>query len=88
MTMKTWLAPLLVLVVGLLAAAAQTASRDAMIARAKSLELKTAYVPVPGDPLEHPCVGFRTRDVFGGVHYRAGSGVRRGERWLFCGTSC
>ena len=33
-------------------------SRDALIARAKSLELKTPYVPPPGDPLEHHTSGY------------------------------
>ncbi len=33
-------------------------SRDALIARAKSLELHTPYVPPPGDPLEHNTAGF------------------------------
>jgi hypothetical protein len=32
--------------------------RDALIARAKSLELNTPYVPPPGDPLEHHTAGF------------------------------
>jgi len=31
---------------------------DALIARAKSLELDTPYVPPPGDPLEHHTSGF------------------------------
>ncbi len=35
-----------------------TASRDALIQRAKSLELATPYVPPPGDPLEHHAAGF------------------------------
>src|SRR5882672_3088918 len=30
----------------------------ALIARAKSLELDTPYVPPPGDPLEHHTAGF------------------------------
>jgi CubicO group peptidase (beta-lactamase class C family) len=34
------------------AALAQDAARDALIARAKSFELDTPYVPPPGDPLE------------------------------------
>src|SRR2546426_5231725 len=42
--------------------AAQTQSRnparDALIARAKSFELNTPYVPPPGDPLEHDASGF------------------------------
>ena len=32
--------------------------KDALIARAKSLELDTPYVPPPGDPLEHHTAGF------------------------------
>ena len=43
------------------ASAAEQASlspRDALIARAKSLELDTPYVPPPGDPLEHHTAGF------------------------------
>ena len=32
------------------AAAAQAAAKDALIARAKSFELDTPYVPPPGDP--------------------------------------
>jgi CubicO group peptidase (beta-lactamase class C family) len=34
------------------------ASRDALIARAKSFELPTPYVPPPGDPLAHHTAGF------------------------------
>src|SRR5712671_3919085 len=37
---------------------APVSSRDALIARAKSLELNTPYVPPPGDPLEHHASGF------------------------------
>jgi CubicO group peptidase (beta-lactamase class C family) len=33
-------------------------SREARIARAKSLELNTPYVPPPGDPLEHNTSGY------------------------------
>jgi CubicO group peptidase (beta-lactamase class C family) len=33
-------------------------ARDALIARAKSLELDTPYAPPPGDPLEHHAAGF------------------------------
>ena len=33
-------------------------SREALIARARSLELETPYVPPPGDPLEHQTAGF------------------------------
>jgi len=44
----------------LASAAAQTRSPaiDSLIARAKSLELPTAYVPVPGDALVHHASGF------------------------------
>lgn len=35
-----------------------TSSRDALNARAKSLELNTPYEPPPGDPLEHHAAGF------------------------------
>jgi len=33
-------------------------ARDALIARAKALELNTPYVPPPGDPLEHNTSGY------------------------------
>ena len=33
-------------------------AREALIARARSLELDTPYVPPPGDPLEHQTAGF------------------------------
>src|SRR5213592_2700660 len=39
-------------------AAAAQATKDALIARAKSFELDTPYVPPPGDPLEHHTAGF------------------------------
>src|SRR5438034_9100029 len=32
--------------------------RDSLIARAKSLELNTSYVPPPGNALEHHAAGF------------------------------
>jgi len=38
--------------------AAQRSSTDTLLARAKSLELNTPYVPPPGDPLEHHAAGF------------------------------
>jgi CubicO group peptidase (beta-lactamase class C family) len=37
---------------------APASPRDVLIARAKSLELNTPYVPPPGDPLEHHAAGF------------------------------
>jgi CubicO group peptidase (beta-lactamase class C family) len=37
---------------------ATVSSRDALIARAKSLELNTPYIPPPGDPLEHHTSGY------------------------------
>jgi CubicO group peptidase (beta-lactamase class C family) len=37
---------------------APTSPRDALIARAKSFELDTPYVPPPGDPLEHHTAGY------------------------------
>jgi CubicO group peptidase (beta-lactamase class C family) len=37
---------------------AREAARQAMIARAKALELPTPHVPPPGDPLEHHAAGF------------------------------
>lgn len=33
-------------------------ARQVLIARAKSLELNTSYVPPPGDPLEHYASGY------------------------------
>ncbi|MGB2713207.1 MAG: serine hydrolase [Vicinamibacterales bacterium] len=39
-------------------AASQPPATDSLIARAKSLELSTPYVPPPGDPLEHHTSGF------------------------------
>ena len=43
-----------------LTAAAQTRSspRDALVERAKAVELDTPYVAPPGDPLEHDASGF------------------------------
>ena len=40
------------------AAAAQAPARDALLARAKSFELDTPYVPPPGNPLAHHAAGF------------------------------
>ena len=40
------------------AAQERLSTQEALIARAKSLELNTPYVPPPGDPLEHHTAGF------------------------------
>ena len=40
------------------ASQAPSSSNAALIARAKTLELDTKYVPPPGDPLEHNTSGF------------------------------
>ena len=42
----------------IVAAQNQSAATEAVIARAKALELNTPYVPPPGDPLEHHASGF------------------------------
>src|SRR5215510_7643161 len=39
-------------------AAAQTSANNALIARAKSFELDTPYVPPPGEPLTHHAAGY------------------------------
>ncbi|MFA5908419.1 MAG: serine hydrolase [Vicinamibacterales bacterium] len=56
---KTW-AVLLGIAVSAVAAIAQTPTdaRQLLVARAKSLELNTPYVPPPGDPLEHYASGY------------------------------
>src|SRR5215467_11266142 len=41
-------------------AAAAVTTKEALIARAKTFELPTAYVPPPGDPLAHHTAGFAT----------------------------
>jgi CubicO group peptidase (beta-lactamase class C family) len=57
--MRVSLAAVVLALVGAPAASQEPASaRDALIARAKSLELDTPYVPPPGDPLEHHASGF------------------------------
>src|SRR5687768_7177091 len=43
---------------GLAAQEVSKAPSEALIARAKALELQTPYVPPPGDPLEHHTAGF------------------------------
>ena len=40
------------------AAVAQAPTKDALVARAKSFELDTPYVPPPGDPLTHHAAGY------------------------------
>ena len=40
------------------ASATQAAGNDALIARAKTFELDTPYVPPPGDPLAHHAAGY------------------------------
>jgi CubicO group peptidase (beta-lactamase class C family) len=40
------------------AAPAPASAKDALIARAKALELRTPYEPPPGDPLSHHTAGF------------------------------
>src|SRR6202047_3073574 len=51
---------LFVAILGISTAAAEEplSTHDALIARAKSLELDTPYVPPPGDALEHHAAGF------------------------------
>jgi hypothetical protein len=56
---RAWLVLTLVALVGAtVASQGPTSARDALIARGKSLELKTPYVPPPGDALEHHTAGF------------------------------
>jgi hypothetical protein len=54
---KCLLVTILVALIGT-AAAAQAPTKDALIARAKSFELDTPYVPPPGDPLMHHAAGY------------------------------
>lgn len=58
--MKQALLGLVILALAVATAASQApaSAADALIARAKSLELNTPYVPPPGDPLEHHTSGF------------------------------
>ena len=46
------------LVLAVTTASSQVPSTDPLIARAKSLELDTPYVPPPGDPLAHHAAGY------------------------------
>src|SRR5689334_3768825 len=58
--MKRTLPGLIISTVAAATAAAQApaAATDPLIARAKSLELNTPYVPPPGDPLLHHTAGY------------------------------
>ena len=49
---------LVTILVALTGTAAAAQAPDALIARAKSFELDTPYVPPPGDPLTHHAAGF------------------------------
>ena len=55
--MKVLLLGVLFLAVGIMTASSRT-QLDELIARAKSLELDTPYVPPPGDPLVHHAAGY------------------------------
>lgn len=48
-----------------MSASAQTPANGALIARAKSFELDTPYVPPPGDPMAHHAAGYAQGDVLG-----------------------
>ena len=54
---RRWLLGLLLLSLPV-AGQSVDASRQAMLERARALELPTAYVPPPGDPLEHHAAGY------------------------------
>jgi len=56
-TVKVLLLCVLFLTVGIVTAASRT-QLDELIARAKSLQLDTPYVPPPGDPLIHHAAGY------------------------------
>jgi len=58
--MKNLLTLVAAAAISIATAAAQSgdAARQALIARAKSFELKTPYVPPPGEPLEHYASGY------------------------------
>src|SRR5688572_22018048 len=56
--MRVLVTALLIAAAGALTAAQNPAARQALIARAKSVELDTPYVPPPGDALEHHASGF------------------------------
>jgi hypothetical protein len=56
------------------AAFTQTSAAN-LIARAKTLELNTPYMPPPGDRLEHSASGF-AKIMCSAVHNRSRPGVR------------
>ena len=56
--MRTGGAIVLVALLITTAAAQNQPAREALLARAKALELNTPYVPPPGDPLEHHAAGY------------------------------
>ena len=57
--MKEWLAAgALLLIVSPAQSQEPDSQRNAIITRAKSLELNTPYIPPPGNPLEHHAAGF------------------------------
>ena len=59
MAMTMGLLALFLAILGISPAAAEPLSaQEALIARAKSFELDTPYVPPPGNPLEHHAAGF------------------------------
>jgi hypothetical protein len=64
---KVFLLGVLFLAVAKTATADSRTQLDELIARAKSLELDTQYVPPPGDPLGHDAAWLRKR-----LWFRAG----------------
>jgi CubicO group peptidase (beta-lactamase class C family) len=57
--MKEWVAAAaLVMVISPARAQEPDSQRNALIARARALELSTPHIPPPGDPLEHHAAGF------------------------------
>ena len=57
--MKEWLAAAaLAMVISPAGAQESNSQRNALVARAKALELSTSHVPPPGDPLAHHAAGF------------------------------
>ncbi len=64
------------------------ASLDAMLARDRALELPHALCTASGKSTRTPCGRLRTNHVFGRVHHRPGSGLRRGKRRLLHRAVC